>query len=158
MAAIDANSILKALVTLTAANNMAAANSGHMLVFQPSIAFGPAADPPKIPDGSLVLDTAQIMRGEGPEVLDTSGRVSESGGRWGVHWQQLPAILGGHAGHACVLTAMAVPMPCCAMLLFELCCVVRNCLCCAVVRCVSLKAPPSLHAPDGCCGLALTCT
>jgi hypothetical protein len=63
VAAIDANSTLKALITLTAANNMIAANAGQMLVFQPQLITAAAAEPPKVPEGSLVMYTSHIMQG-----------------------------------------------------------------------------------------------
>lgn len=69
VAAIDLESLPKALIVLTAANNMAQANSGHMLVFQPTaISNEAAAEPPKVPLGSMVMYTTQIMAGEGPLV------------------------------------------------------------------------------------------
>ncbi|WIA38541.1 hypothetical protein OEZ86_001859 [Tetradesmus obliquus] len=65
VAAIDLESLPKALIVLTAANNMAQANSGHMLVFQPTaISNEAAAEPPKVPLGSMVMYTTQIMAGE----------------------------------------------------------------------------------------------
>lgn len=63
VAAIDPDSLTKALITLTAANNMAQANSGHMLVFQPTAITAAAAEPPRIPKGSMVMYTSQIMQG-----------------------------------------------------------------------------------------------
>eukprot|EP00878_Enallax_costatus_P018356 GHUV01019319.1.p1 GENE.GHUV01019319.1~~GHUV01019319.1.p1 ORF type:complete len:325 (+),score=111.92 GHUV01019319.1:411-1385(+) len=65
VAAIDAESLPKAMITLTAANRMAQANSGHMLVFQPVlIEKSSAAEPPRVPQGSMVMYTTQIMQGE----------------------------------------------------------------------------------------------
>jgi hypothetical protein len=65
VAAIDAESLPKAVIVLTAANNMAQANSGHMLVFQPTaINNAAAAEPPRLPVGSMVMYTTQIMAGE----------------------------------------------------------------------------------------------
>eukprot|EP00882_Tetradesmus_deserticola_P032115 GHRQ01036345.1.p1 GENE.GHRQ01036345.1~~GHRQ01036345.1.p1 ORF type:complete len:213 (+),score=93.70 GHRQ01036345.1:271-909(+) len=65
VAAIDIESLPKALIVLTAANNMAQANSGHMLVFQPTaISSAAAAEPPRVPVGSMVMYTTQIMAGE----------------------------------------------------------------------------------------------
>jgi hypothetical protein len=64
VAAIDAESLPKAVIVLTAANNMAQANSGHMLVFQPTaISTAAAAEPPRVPLGSMVMYTTQIMAG-----------------------------------------------------------------------------------------------
>jgi hypothetical protein len=63
VAAIDANSVAKALITLTAANNMALVNAGRMLVFQPTVVRGAAAEPPRVPEGSLVMYTTQVMAG-----------------------------------------------------------------------------------------------
>jgi hypothetical protein len=66
VAAIDPESLPKALIVLSAANNMAQANSGHMLVFQPTaISSAAAAEPPRVLVGSMVMYTTQIMAGEG---------------------------------------------------------------------------------------------
>lgn len=64
VAAIDPESLHKAMIVLTAANKMAQINSGHMLVFQPTLISKSAAEPPRIPDGSMVMYTSQIMAGE----------------------------------------------------------------------------------------------
>jgi hypothetical protein len=65
VAAIDAESLPKALLVLTAANNMAKQNSNQMLVFQPTvISSAAAAEPPRVPVGSIVMYTTQIMAGE----------------------------------------------------------------------------------------------
>lgn len=63
VAAIDNDSISKAVLTLTAANNMLAANNGQMVVFQPT-AINTAAEAPRIPVGSVVFYTAQVMAGD----------------------------------------------------------------------------------------------
>lgn len=63
MAAIDPASISKAVIALTAANNMIAANSGQMLVFQPTL-ITTTAEQPKVPQGAYVMYTSQIMAGE----------------------------------------------------------------------------------------------
>lgn len=63
MAAIDSGSISKALLALTAANNMLAANTGQMLVFQPTV-INTADEAPRIPQGSLVFYTGAIMQGD----------------------------------------------------------------------------------------------
>eukprot|EP00879_Flechtneria_rotunda_P028419 GHRR01030528.1.p1 GENE.GHRR01030528.1~~GHRR01030528.1.p1 ORF type:complete len:219 (+),score=77.15 GHRR01030528.1:665-1321(+) len=64
VAAIDEQSVFKAMLTLTAANNMAAANTGHMLVFQPTAVTTAAAEPPAVPAGSMVMYTAQLLQGQ----------------------------------------------------------------------------------------------
>lgn len=63
VAAIDNDSISKAVLTLTAANNMLAANNGQMVVFQPTV-VNTAAEAPRIPVGSVVFYTAQVMAGD----------------------------------------------------------------------------------------------
>lgn len=64
VAAIDAGSLRKALIVLTAADRMSGANSGHMLTFQPTEVGPAAAEPPKLPEGSMVLYTARVPRGK----------------------------------------------------------------------------------------------
>eukprot|EP00775_Hariotina_reticulata_P002964 gene2964-3249_t len=64
VAAIDQGSILKAMLTLTAANIMSQANNGQMLVFQPTVIGQQAAEPPRLPEGSMVMFTSHIMQGE----------------------------------------------------------------------------------------------
>ncbi|KAF8061914.1 hypothetical protein HT031_004174 [Scenedesmus sp. PABB004] len=76
VAAIDGESLLKAMITLTAANNMAAANAGQMLVFQPTRIGPGAAEPPRVPAGSMVMFTGAIMQGE--VLTDNELRVSGS--------------------------------------------------------------------------------
>jgi hypothetical protein len=64
VAAIDEGSIIKAMITLTAANTMIQANNGQMLVFQPTVIAQQAAEPPRLPEGSMVMYTSHIMQGE----------------------------------------------------------------------------------------------
>lgn len=68
VAAIDPESLPKAMITLTAANRMSQSNSSQMLVFQPVfIDKAAAAEPPRVPKGSMVMYTTQIMQGEQTE-------------------------------------------------------------------------------------------
>lgn len=76
MCALDSGSVSKAVLTLTAANYMTAANSGQMLVFQPSLVTN-SLEEPKVPKGSMVMYTSQVMAGKG--ILDFCGRHSCSG-------------------------------------------------------------------------------
>lgn len=62
VAAIDTGSIPKAVLALTAANNMLAANSGQMVVFHPQLVTS-QAEAPKVPQGAMVMYTSQLMQG-----------------------------------------------------------------------------------------------
>lgn len=60
--ALDSGSVSKAVLTLTAANYMTAANSGQMLVFQPSLVTN-TDEEPSVPKGSMIMYTGKIMAG-----------------------------------------------------------------------------------------------
>lgn len=62
MCALDSGSVSKAVLTLTAANYMTAANSGQMLVFQPSLVTN-TDEEPSVPKGSMIMYTGKIMAG-----------------------------------------------------------------------------------------------
>lgn len=82
------------MLALTAANNMLAANSGQMIVFHPQL-INDDSEAPKIPRGSVVMYTSQLMQGERGGWEGSGGGAVQVNGGGGTSAEYAGCVWGG---------------------------------------------------------------